>query len=202
MQRIIYFFTWRLAFLATCTAALADDGAWKLQPLRYNQDNLVVDLGVGLWAWPMPMDYDSDGDMDLLVSCPDKPSNGVYFFENRSQRPDAKLPVFKPGVRIGQAGQNYQVSYVDGQPRILKPGFEFERNQQTGQFDFSKARKIYPKSNVHPNGVRANMWRYVDYDGDGDQDLLVGVGDWTDYGWDHAFDNQGNWQNGPLHGFI
>ena len=55
---------------------------WKLTPLKYNQEDLVVDLGVGLWAWPMPLDYDRDGDMDLLVACPDKPSNGVYFFEN------------------------------------------------------------------------------------------------------------------------
>ncbi len=35
------------------------------------------------------------------------------------------------------------------------------------------------------------MWRYVDYDGDGDHDLIVGIGDWTDYGWDHAYDNHG-----------
>ena len=29
-----------------------------------------------------------------------------------------------------------------------------------------------------------------DYDGDGDQDLIVGVGDWSDYGWDAAFDRK------------
>ena len=46
------------------------------------------------------------------------------------------------------------------------------------------------------------MWRYVDYEGDGDHDLIVGVGDWTDYGWDHAYDNHGRWRNGPLHGYV
>ena len=102
---------------ATCVAGEND---WKLQPLKYNHPGLAVDLGVGLWAWPMPIDYDGDGDMDLLVACPDKPSNGVYYFENPTQDPQAKLPVFKPGVRLGPAGHNMQMSYVNGEPRILQ----------------------------------------------------------------------------------
>ena len=50
--------------------------------ISYNNSGLKVDLGVGLWAWPLPMDYDEDGDFDLVVTCPDKPYNGTYFFEN------------------------------------------------------------------------------------------------------------------------
>ena len=50
--------------------------------LKYNNKGLVVDLGVGLWANPFPMDWDNDGDTDLLVSTTDKPSNGLYLFEN------------------------------------------------------------------------------------------------------------------------
>jgi hypothetical protein len=42
----------------------------------------------------------------------------------------------------------------------------------------------------------------VDYDNDGDADIVVGVDDWSDYGWDNAFDEEGNWTNGPLHGFV
>ena len=182
---------------AECMAQVKD-----LQPLPYNNPGLIVDLGVGLWAWPMPMDYDGDGDMDLLVACPDKPSNGVYYFENPTQDATVKLPVFKPSVRLGPATHNFQVSYVNGQPRILKPGYEFPGNGMTGPFDFDQAQKIYPKSNVHENSVRANMWRYVDYDGDGDQDIIAGVGDWTDYVWDHAFDSHGRWRNGRLHGYV
>jgi hypothetical protein len=30
----------------------------------------------------------------------------------------------------------------------------------------------------------------------------VGIEDWTDYGWDDAFDSSGKWTNGPLHGFV
>ena len=72
-----------IAFIFSSNCLFAQDADWKLMPLQYNNPGLTVDLGVGLWAWPMPMDYDGDGDMDLLVSCPDKPSNGVYSTQNQ-----------------------------------------------------------------------------------------------------------------------
>ena len=84
--------------LPVFAAEVGDKREWKLNPLEYNNPGLKVDLGVGLWAWPMPMDYDKDGDMDLLVACPDKPSNGVFFFENGTQDPKDSKPVFKPAV--------------------------------------------------------------------------------------------------------
>ncbi|OYP36755.1 exo-alpha-sialidase [Rhodopirellula sp. MGV] len=199
MKRLIASLAAVASFTGTSQAAETD---YKLRLLEYNQPDVVVDLGVGLWAWPMPMDYDGDGDNDLLVACPDKPSNGVYFFENASDDPSNPMPVFRPGVRLGKATQNMQVSYVDGQPRVLQPGNEYARDAATGKFDFEKATKIYSQANVHQNGVRANMWRYVDFDGDGDQDIAVGVGDWTDLAWDHAYDSMGRWQNGPLHGYV
>ena len=186
-----------LAFLLLATIARADD--WKLQPLKYNNPGLVVDLGVGLWAWPMPMDYDDDGDYDLVVSCPDKPSNGIYFFENPTGNPKAKMPVFKPGVRLGPTGHNVQVSYVDGEPRVLRENFEFTQFREDG---FKERKKIYDNAKFHPGKTRARMWRYVDWEGDGDQDLIVGIGDWSEYEWDHAYDAQGRWQNGPLHGWV
>jgi predicted neuraminidase len=170
-----------------------------LEPLKYNHPGLAVDLGVGLWAWPMPMDYDDDGDLDLLVACPDKPSNGVYYFENPTQNPKEKFPVFKPAVRLGPCTHNFQVSTVNNTPRILKPGFEYVDFKKNG---FENPTKIYPRTNIHRGKTRANMWRYVDYDGDKDHDLIVGVGDWSDYEWDHAYDAQGRWRNGPLHGYV
>ena len=50
--------------------------------------------------------------------------------------------------------------------------------------------------------VRANQWKRIDWEADGDLDLVVGVGDWTEYGWDDAYDSAGNWTNGPLHGYV
>lgn len=172
-----------------------------LERVKYNNPGLIVDLGVGLWAWSLPMDYDSDGDYDIVVSCPDKPYNGMYFFENISG--NMKMPIFKPAVRIGIGYRNIRPSYFDGKVRLLLPGREIVDFRELGQ-EFKKTRTIYPSPNVHsPKGrVRANQWQYCDYDGDGVLDLIVGVGDWGDYGWDNAFDNRGRWIRGPLHGYV
>lgn len=176
--------------------------AEDLEPLRHNNPGLDVDLGVGLWAWPLPMDFDGDGDLDLVVSCPDKPSNGTYFFENPG---GAKMPVFKPSVRIGKGYQNIRVSYVDGKPRVLVPGAEFERFTEK-RFDVRKAIDV-PGGVLKDRKVRGNPWHYVDFDGDENLDVLIGFDDWTDFGyfdtgWEGAFDEHGKWKRGPLRGMI
>ncbi|MGC9353555.1 MAG: hypothetical protein ACP5D9_06940, partial [Mariniphaga sp.] len=170
------------------------------EPVKYNHSGLVVDLGVGLWAWPLPMDYDNDGDMDLLVSCPDTPFNGTYFFENTSGNAE-QMPVFAPPKKIEKGIKNLQVSYVNSEPRVLGRGVEYENfieqgfSQPTDSFPIEEIEKEFKK-------IRFSQWNYVDYDGDGDQDLIAGISDWGDYGWDNAFDEQGNWINGPLHGYV
>lgn len=172
----------------------------QLQRLQYNNPGLIVDLGVGLWAWPMPMDFDGDGDYDLVVVCPDKPYNGTYFFENREG--DVALPVFEPPIRISEGEQNVQVSYVDGAPRVLTPGYEHLDFLKRG-LGKTKPLGIEEKEIYTTAGrIRAKQWKYVDFDGDGIQDLVAGIGVWTDYGWDDAFDRDGVWTNGPLHGFV
>ena len=186
--------------LAAALASLASTAHCEgLQRLRYGATNSAdsVDLGVGLWAWPLPMDYDGDGDFDLLVSCPDVPFNGTYFFENPGG--DAKFPRFKPPVRVGPGYHDIQPSDVDGDVRLLLPGKELVDFRATG---LENSSQIYPQENIHPVKVRGNQWRYVDYDGDGVRDLIVGVGDWSEYGWDNAYNSQGEWTNGPLHGYV
>ena len=179
-------------------SAQAEGGG--LERLKYNNPGLIVDLGVGLWAWPLPMDLDGDGKYELVVNCPDKPSNGVYVFAAGVDTAGKPLPVFKPGVRISKGLQNVELSWAaDGTLRVLSPGVEYPDFTKTG-LEFGK--KLPLPSNIHPNKVRANMWKYVDYDGDGKTDVIVGVGDWTDYGWDNAYDGKGVWSKGPLRGFV
>src|SRR3954466_15149116 len=135
----------------------AQPQAQGLERIKYNNPGLVVDLGVGLWAWPLPMDFDGDGDLDLVVNCPDKPSNGVYFFENTTGGTGANpLPVFKPGRRISKGLQNVQVSDPAGTPRVLSPGAAYPDFLKTG---LEHPTKLPLPANIHPNQVRANMWR-------------------------------------------
>src|SRR5262245_49299785 len=85
----------------------------SLTRIPYNHPGLVVDLGVGLWAWPIPCDADGDGDFDLIVSCPDKPSNGIWLFENPvGNTSKQKLPVFKAARRLSSTVHYVMPSYV------------------------------------------------------------------------------------------
>lgn len=160
---------------------------------------MTTDLGVGLWAWPMPMDFDGDGDMDLIVSCPDKPYNGTYFFEN----PDGKaaMPVFLPPVRIGEGKVNIVVSHVSGTPRVISVFQEYINFRDS---IYSSPEQVYPAGKM-PEGIgnqRTKTMRYKDYNGDGAMDVIAGISDWGDYGWDNAYNEKGEWIQGPLHGHV
>lgn len=187
-----------------------------LDRLKYNHPGLVVDLGVGLWAWPVPCDVDADGDLDLIVSCPDKPYNGTYLFENPSGggprgRGDV-MPVFRPARRLSDGQSNVTSSEFHGKLRVTTPGF---LHPQFATVGLEKPEKLpLPPDPIgknpdyfkpHQPGVykkRHNQWRLVDYDGDDVLDLVVGLELWSEYGWDDAWDGQGRWKNGPLHGLV
>jgi len=184
----------RLSLLLALLPGLLAAG--DLTRIRYNNPGLTVDLGVGLWAWPLPMDYDGDGDLDLLVSSGGVPYEGTYFFENPG---GGKLPVFKPGVRVTDYKTNAQLS-PDG--TVMTPGMSYPDFKTSG---FSAPQPVGLETDdfhTSEGRVRANQWKRVDLDGDGVMDLVVGIGDWTDYGWDDAYNDKGEWTNGPLHGYV
>lgn len=179
-----------------------------LERLSYQNPGLNVDLGVGLWAWPVPCDADGDGDYDLIVSCPDKPSNGIWLFENPSgDTAETRFPVFKAGRRLGSTVHYVMPSWTGGRLRVLSPGWEYPDFIRTGLAAKNKLPvdpKFYRPQGTAQGGprLRHNQWRYADYDGDGLEDLVVGIEDWSDYGWDNAWNDSGVWQNGPLHGYV
>jgi len=176
-----------------------------LERLRHHNPGLIVDLGVGLWAWPMPIDWDNDGDLDVLVACPDKPYNGVYLFENPSDRND-KLPVFKPGRRLAPASPDMTISSVNGQARLMAGRHEIPNFRQG---DWGTRRAWFEQVTVAPiRHARDHFWRWVDFDGDGASDLIAGHGDWSEFGWFDknewwkGYDAQGSWKGAPLHARI
>ena len=168
--------------------------------LAYNNPRLAVDLAVGLWGIPLPYDYDGDGLKDLLVSCPDNPYKGLYYFRNIGT---PKKPFFAAAVRISDKGlNNIRLSEADGVSYVLSKDTEhldFFRAPYAREAKIEYAGEVlgatYKKS-------RSNMWNYVDWDNDGDKDIIVGIDTWDDYGWDNAYDSTGHWTRGPLHGYV
>lgn len=186
-----------LAALATAVTlpALEISEGSRMIRVPYNHPGLVSDLGVGLWAVPMPIDWDGDGDYDLLCYTVDKPYNGIYFFENVSGNVD--WPIFKPAVRLSSANRNVMISYDGDDYFVTEPGKVYP--------DFRNTFLEHPVAIPYEptfRATRANQWKFVDYDGDGVRDLVVGAGDWTEYGWDDAYNERGEWTNGPIRGHI
>lgn len=183
-----------MAFSAQASPKMPD-----AKPISHNIGT-TVDLGVGLWGIPLPVDYDGDGVNDLLVSCPDTPYKGIYYFRNIGTN---SKPLFEKAEKLCQkAPNNIRVSYFDSKPHVLAKDTEYE--EFFGSF-LDKPRAISYEGPVLGEGwnkSRSNMWNYADWDGDGDADIIVGIDTWDDYGWDNAYNAEGVWQNGPLHGYL
>ncbi len=139
---------------------------------------------------------------------PTKPSNGVWFFENTTgDTKKNKLPVFKPAKKLSGTVHYVMPSYVEGKLRVLSPGTEYPHFTAKGiseKLTLPLDKNFYKPVGKQTKGskVRHNQWRYADYDGDGKLDVVVGIEDWSEYGWDDAYNAKGEWTNGPLHGFV
>jgi hypothetical protein len=153
-------------------------------------------LSVGLWAHPVALDFDGDGKIDLIVGCPDHPYNGTWLFRNIGSN---EKPLFDRAEWLGPGRKDLVAADFNGDGAldlVVSGGYfsDVRRNRLSKFVKVSLARDYWIG--------RDDMWYPVDWDGDGRIDLLVGVSDWRDYGWDDAFDSQGRWTRGPLHGYV
>ena len=185
--------------LAVMVSAAAEAIAPAADFVRMSANRDGTDwLKVGLYAYPMALDRDGDGRLDLVVSTPGLPGRGTYwgayFFRNLGDGLFAKAEMLSDAslhnaVLSRTAGRDVVTSpsgAIWDFPRTL-PSFADRRTPLDGV-----------PGNPHPHKVRGNVRRFVDFDGDGRDDVLIGVGCWKEYGWADAYDEQGVWTNRPI----
>ncbi len=153
-------------------------------------------LAVGLQPRPAALDADGDGDMDMVIACPDRPYNGTYLFLNIGTN---AAPLFDRAIWLGPGVKELTAADFDGDGNVdlVTTGGYFAdfRHHRLSRFVEVKLNRTYHVG-------RDDMWQPFDWDGDGRIDLLTGVSDWREYGWDDAYDEKGRWTRGRLHGFV
>lgn len=183
-------------FVVSVVAAAADAMPGDGTRVTFGVDGVVGRLAVGLYAHPAVVDYDGDGAPDLIVSSPDRPYNGVYYFHNIGTRKD---PLFAKAERWGPAVNDMTAADFNGDGKV-------DLVYRGGYFSDVRANKLSKPVEVKlPRDYhvgRDDFYFPVDWDGDGKIDVLNGPSDWRDYGWDDAFDAKGRWLRGPLHGYV
>jgi len=164
--------------------------------ITYGRAGMRARLSVGLWAHPVALDFDGDGNIDLIVGCPDHPYNGTYLFRNIGTN---EKPLFDRGEWLGPGKKDLVAADFNGDGAVdlvVSGGYysDVRKNRMSKFVKVDVTRKYWIG--------RDDLWTPVDWDGDGKIDLLIGVSDWRDYGWDDAFDAKGQWRRGPLHGYV
>lgn len=160
--------------------------------LNYGRTRVTRDLGIGLWASALPIDWNGDGMTDLVYSVPDVPQSGVYIYLQ------TKPGVFEQAERLGDGHWHPALGDMngDGKVDLLAKDVWFDNIRENGVGEGIAGPVARPEEKKY----RSFMVRQVDWDNDGRIDIVSAGGDWNDYGWDLAYDQNGNWTRGPLHG--
>lgn len=158
-----------------------------------------TELGCGYLSWGTPYDADGDGDWDI-----DSGGFGykgqTCFYENPG-RAGVKPGVFRSGVYPCRFGHARFAIRTDGGYTLTMP------DRVSYSLPDGRPGPFLPMgvgtNSVHWGKVRANSWLTKDFDGDGRDDVLIGVGDWHDYGWDDAYDGvRQAWKHGRCRGLV
>lgn len=167
-----------MAALVTTVAS-----AGEFERMKFNNPDLVVSAKSksGLATSQLLVrDFNGDGLPDIIVNGgwgSQWNGNESYVFVNPGPKGSVD-GVFAPPqfVKKGPFDDGLKPLGADGQP--LKFVTHFRRQ------------------------TRDRVRQLVDYDGDGVDDLVDSVGDWTRYGWDNAYTPDGYWTNATLHGYV
>jgi hypothetical protein len=164
--------------------------------VSYGRKGVRGKLSVGLWPHPVAFDFDQDGSTDVIVGCPDTLHSGTYLFRNIGTN---VRPLFDRAEWLGPATKDLVAADFNGDGAIdlvVSGGyFSDVRTNRLSRFVPVNVQRDYHIGS-------SDLWFPVDWDGDDKIDLLVGVNDWREYGWEDAFDAQGKWTRGPVHGYV
>ena len=159
----------------------------------------TVEVGCGYLGQATPVDADGDGDWDLAV-CGNGAGGGAMYYENPGDA--AKTGVFKRGVRGKDVCAGWRFAMREDGGYALTAPDRIVRSR-TDHAPGSVLPLGVGMDNVHWGKVRCNSWLSKDYDGDGRDDILVGVGDWREYGWHQSYDGiRQAWTNGRCRGLV
>ena len=157
-----------------------NSGLGSFRRLMFNNPGLEVDLGLGIWPFAEVFDYDGDGKMDVFVRAGSVPFKDARVYINRS--PEKSPMVFAAGFSV-----------PDNTGRI---------RTATGGHPATDGLK-----SPHPNKPHTMRWNFVDLDGDGVEDVVLSLSDWTNYGrpgpkCQIAYDANCVWTNRPIETYL
>ena len=190
---------------ATASVAYGVEKRYDYTPLLYNNPDARPFIKVGLQASLVAFDHDGDGDDDIILCCGGmKKWFGTWLFENPSA-PGAKdpFPVFKTARKVagGKRGV-FAKTYPDGRIAVTHRMAHTCDFRKTGWSDWRKFSGRWLCDRLGHVKIDGNVWTLADYDGDGRDDLIVGLGDREAYGWDDAYTCHGVWTNGAFKGMM
>ena len=164
--------------------------------ITYGRAGVRGEVAVGLHPHAATIDFDKDGATDLIISCPVRLFNGTYLFRNIGSN---KQPLFDKALWLGPGKRDAVIADFngDGAPDLVNRGGyynDLRRNRLSAWVEVKLPRGYHVG--------RDDLLYPADWDNDGKIDVLNGISDWRDYGWDDAFNSKGEWVNGPLHGYV
>jgi len=165
-------------------------------PITYGRVGVHGALAVGLWAHPAVLDFDGDGNTDVILSSVSASYNGTFLFRNLGTN---EKPLFDRAEWLGKGAAGMVAADFNGDGAVdlvTSGGYysDVRRNRLSAWVPVKLPRSYWIG--------RDDYWYPIDWDGDGKIDVLAGVSDWRDYGWDDAFNEKGEWTRGRLHGYV
>ena len=191
------------AMLLACTGLYGVEAQEKphFTLLPFNTEGTTY-MKAALCSSAVVGDFDGDGDDDVyLAAGGHTPMGGSWFFENITPAGAKGAPAaFKPRVRRGHCGGGIRCELADGTSAVVAGNSVNYRFLKTPSA-FEPLAPALPR-NLHFGKVRANYWRLKDFDGDGRDDIIVGIGDWREYTWENKYEPNGAWTNAQAHGYV